>query len=210
MSALSRWLSRFCYNHPRFGIPNLMKYIAIGNVIVFLLDLASEGMFSMLIGFYPGYIAQGQIWRLVTFIFVPQNSSALWFVVSVMLYYFLGNELERVWGSVRFTVYYATGVVMTIVMGLLLTLAGSSQPLYYYVSVTMYYVNMSMFFAFATLYPEAQFRLYFILPVKAKWLAWLDVALFAWGDLQQSAQRPVSAGPAARGRPAELFHFLLG
>jgi len=177
MSALSRWLDRFCYNHPNFGIPGLMKYIAIGNVAVFLLDMFSTQMsFTSLIAFYPSLILQGQIWRLVTFVFVPLNNSLIWFVLSVMLYYFLGTALERQWGSARFSLFYAMGIVLNVLVGFVIYFA-AGRPLM--ATANMYYVNMSLFFAFATLYPDTQFMVYFIIPVKVKWLAWLDAALFA-------------------------------
>ena len=182
MSALSRWLDRFCYNHPNFGIPGLMKYIAIGNVAVFLLDLFSTRMsFTALIDFYPALVLQGQVWRLLTFVFVPINSHPIWFVFSVMLYYFLGNALERQWGSARFSLFYGLGVLLNVLVGFVLYFASGRSP---YVTTNMYYVNMSLFFAFATLYPDTQFMVYFIIPIKVKWLAWLDAALFAFAILQ--------------------------
>ena len=177
MGTLSRWLSRFCYNHPNFSIPGLMKYIAIGNVAVWLLNLVSNGTFVYLLTFIPERIFRGEVWRLITFVFVPMDFSPLYFVLSVLLCYFLGTQLEQVWGSTRFTVYYATGVLLNIIVGLLMYL---SPMLRGYGVVNMYYVNMSLFFAFATLYPEAQFLLFYIIPVKAKWLAWFDAALFAF------------------------------
>jgi membrane associated rhomboid family serine protease len=178
MSAISRWLDRFCYDHPRFGIPNLMKYIVFGNVAVFLLDLFSNGNFSPIIAFYPGYILRGQIWRLITFVFVPMNLGSIWFIFSTMLYFFLGNTLERQWGTARFSMYYLLGVILNILVGFVLYFA-LGRPAYLE-TANMYYVNMSMFFAFATLYPDTQFLIFFIIPVKVKWLAWLDAALFAF------------------------------
>ena len=182
MSAISRWLDRFCYKHPNFGIPNLMKIIALGNVAVFLLDMFSSGYFSQIIRFFPELILRGEVWRLVTFVFVPINSSPIWFVLSTFLYYYLGNSLEQRWGSARFTLYYALGIVLNVVVGLL---AFAVQPITadllggsYYETANLYYINMSLFFAFATLYPDTQFLIYFIIPVKVKWLAWLDGALF--------------------------------
>lgn len=177
MGALSRWLNRFSYKHPNFSIPGLMKYIAIGNVVIWLLTLVSNGTFVYLVTFIPERIFRGEIWRLITFVFVPMDFSPLYFVLSVMLYYFLGTQLENVWGSARFTVYYAAGVVLNILVGLLMFL---SPALRGYGVVNMYYVNMSLFFAFATLYPDAQFLILYIIPVKAKWLAWFDAALFAF------------------------------
>ena len=175
MGALSRWLNRFSYQHPKFSIPGLMKYITIGNVIVYLMDFVSSGTFSALLSFVPAYIFRGQLWRLVTFVFVPMSSEMFTFVLSVMLYYFLGTQLENVWGSARFTVYYVTGVAVNILIGLLLGLAPALRG---YGVVNMYYVNLSLFFGFATLYPDAQFLVFYIIPVKAKWLALLDVFYF--------------------------------
>ena len=174
MKAVSRWMDRFCYNHPNYGIPNLMKYIAIGNVAVFLMDLLFNGMATAMLSFIPMAVTQGQIWRVFTFLFVPMNGfnprdmfSLLWFAMSTLFYYYIGNALERQWGSTRFTVFYALGAIFNLLVGFI-----------FHLPVTMYYINMSMFFSFATLYPDMQVLLYGILPLKVKWLAWFDAALF--------------------------------
>ena len=171
MRAMQQWLDRFCYKHPRLSIPGLMRYIVIGNVLVYLLDLFSMGggaIGSSWFSFNTSAILSGQVWRLVTFIFVPMGSSNIFFfAITLYFYYFIGNALEREWGSNKFTIFYFFGVLLNILIGFLV--GGAS----------MYYVNMSMFFAFATLYPDLQFLLFFIIPVKAKWLAWIDAAYFA-------------------------------
>lgn len=171
MRAMQQWLDRFCYKHPRLSIPGLMRYIVIGNVLVYLLDLFSIGggsIGSSWFSFNTSAILSGQVWRLVTFIFVPMGSSNIFFfAITLYFYYFIGNALEREWGSNKFTIFYFFGVLLNILIGFLV--GGAS----------MYYVNMSMFFAFATLYPDLQFLLFFIIPVKAKWLAWIDAAYFA-------------------------------
>lgn len=172
-----RWLDRFGYNHPKFAIPNLMKYIVFGNVAVWLLDLVSSGTFSRLIDFVPGLIFRGQVWRLVSFVFIPDSYEPIWFVLSCVLYYFLGTQLERAWGSARFTLFYLFGVSLTAISGLLLALGGEMWPMM--TTASMYYVNMSMFLAFATLYPDLEFRVMFILPIRGKWLAWIYVAMIA-------------------------------
>ena len=173
MSALSRWLDRFCYNHPNLGIPNLMMIVVIGNVFVYFMDMFSNHYMSQLLMFSTPMILRGEIWRILTFIFVPTTGygdmfSTLWFVMTTLFYYYVGNALERQWGAARFTVFYGLGVIMNIIVGFV---AGAT---------TMYYVNMSMFFAFATLYPDMRVLLYGILPLKVKWLAWIDAALFAF------------------------------
>lgn len=173
---MQQWLDRFCRKHPRLTLPGLMRYIVIGNVLVYLLDFFGTNGYpiaSSLLGFSADAIAHGQIWRIVTFIFVPlSNQNPIVFALSLYLYYFIGNALEREWGSNKFTIFYLFGVVLNILVGFLV--GGAS----------MHYINLSMFFAFATLYPNLQFLLFFIIPVKAKWLAWFDAAWFALSVLR--------------------------
>ena len=172
MRSIESWLNHFCYKHPRFGIPNLMNYIVIGSVVVYLLNMFSNGTFSSLLYFSLPHILQGQVWRLISFVFMPLDSRLLWFALSTYLYWMIGSTLEREWGSTKFTLFYIMGVVLNILLGFVTGTA------------TMTYVNLSMFFAFATLYPNTQFLIFFIIPVKVKWLAWLDAALFAWSIFQ--------------------------
>ena len=173
MRGISRWLSRFCYNHPNFAIPNLMKYIVFGTAIVWVLDLLFGGMASYWLAFVPGAIFQGQVWRLITFVFVPAYPDLLYLTLSLFMYYFLGTQLEQIWGSTRFTVYYLLGLIMTVLCGLAL----GFSPLRSYAVVDMSYVNLSLFLAFATLFPDMQFRIYFIIPIRGKWLALVYVIL---------------------------------
>lgn len=161
-------LDRFCRKHPRFGIPRLMNYIVIGTVVVYLLAMFSNGYIYDLLYFSVPKILHGQIWRLVTFVFIPLNSNLIFLAISLYFYWMIGTTLEREWGSAKFTVFYLIGVILNALLGFLTGFA------------TMDYVNLSMFFSFATLYPNAQFLLFFIIPVKAKWLAWIDAAIFAF------------------------------
>ena len=155
-----------------------MMYIVIGNIAVYLLDNFSGGACSAMLAFIPAGILRGQLWRVVTFIFVPASGyNLIFFALFLYMYYFIGNMLEREWGSVKFTVYYGIGVLANIVVGLVLSVLYGANYAWSVVSVD--YLNMSLFFAFAALYPDLQFLLFFIIPVKAKWLAWIDAAFFA-------------------------------
>ena len=166
MRSVDSWLDRFCYKHPRLGIPNLMTILVVGTALVYLMDLFSGGMFSAMLDFYPAAILRGQVWRLVTFLFIPLSYRPITLLLSLYFYWWIGKSLEREWGTTKFTVFYACGVLFNIIFGFL---AGST-------SVT--YLNLSLFFAFASLYPDLQVLLIFI-PVKVKWLAWIDAAFFA-------------------------------
>lgn len=176
LRSIDSWLDRFTYKHPKFAIPNLMTILVVGNIIVYLLNMfgPSGVSLSALLAFIPGAVFQGQIWRCITFLFVPMDSNPFLLLLSLYFYWWIGSTLEREWGSAKFTVFYLLGVGFNIVGGLLL---GIAFPISL---ISVQYLNLSLFFAFATLYPNMQVLLFFIIPVKMKWLAWLDAALFAW------------------------------
>ena len=177
MRAVDNWLDRFAAKHPRLGIPRLMLYIVIGNIVVFFFNTFSMGTFSAMLDFSRPLILQGQVWRLFTFIFVPMYTDprdVLFLALSLYFYYFIGSVLEQEWGSTKFTLFYFMGVLFNIAAGFVVGVT------------TMHYVNLSLIFAFATLYPDMRFLLFFIIPVKIKWLAWLDAAWFVVDILQFS------------------------
>ena len=180
MRAISNWLDRFCYKHPKLGIPNLMKYIVLANAAVFVLDLFTNSFASLLLCFHYNSIMHGQVWRLFTFFLVPSVSgggsvgvglmtNALLFALTSFFYLSIGTTLERYMGTTKFTLFYALGVILNMVYGMV-THSG----------VNMYYIHMSMFLSFAVLYPDSRVLLYGIIPLKVKWLAWLDAAFFAY------------------------------
>ena len=178
MRKLNAAVDRFAYNHPRFGIPNLMKYIVIGSVIVYLLSIFAGYSAVSFLSFRWSAITQGELWRLVTFIFMPgyySTGAVLWLALFLYFYYMIGNVLEREWGTAKFTLYYLSGVVLTVIVGIVTALVTGYDVIIDGTS----YVNLSMFFAFAMLYPDTQFLLFFIIPIKVKWLAWIDAAFFA-------------------------------
>ncbi len=179
MKKLLDKIDRFCYTHPGFGIPKLMLLIVAGNIAVYLFTaMDTTGALRSMLQFSPEMIFKhGQVWRLLTFVFIPE-SSGLALLLWLYFYYFIGNELENHWGTAKFNVFYLTGVVLNIIYGVLIwVITGISTP------VSIHYVNLSMFFAFATLYPDMQVLFMFILPIKIKWLAIADAALFVFGLL---------------------------
>ena len=158
-------VDRFCLNHPRFGIPGLIRYVVLITAAVFLLDAFSQNTASALLYFDADAILHGEVWRLVTWLFIPEYDKILWMVVGMCFYYFIGTAMESYWGTAKFTLFYLTGAVLTVAFAFLSRLW---TPL---TLVTNTYLNNILFLAFATLYPDALIRFYFVLPVKAKWLA---------------------------------------
>ncbi len=184
MKKLNSAVDRFAYNHPRFGIPNLMKFVVAGNAIAFLLLQFSNSAAVSFLAFSPYHVLRGEIWRLVTFIFLPVNAgNVFFFILSLYFYYWIGNLLEREWGTPKFTLYYLSGMVLSVLTGFIVYFTGGTGIIY-----GASYINLSMFFAFAVLYPDLQLLLFFIIPVKVKWLAWVDAALFAVSIVSSALQ----------------------
>lgn len=152
----------------RISIPNLMNYIVGGTVLCYILQMF---MFDINKWLYLSRdtLFSGQIWRLVTFIFVPSTGSALFFVLLMYFYWMIGMSLENKWGTSKFSLFYLVGVIGCI-LAVLIT-GGYAQNMY---------LNLSLFFAFAALYPNYEVRVFFILPVKMKWLALLNLAFYIW------------------------------
>lgn len=189
MKRLMDRIDRFCLTHPRFGIPRLMMFIVLGNLAVWIFSqMDTTNLLLYNLAFSPEQVFRhGQVWRLVTFVFIPQ-SSGFWVVIWMLLYYNIGTTLEEQWGSGKFTIYYLGGVVLNILYATIVWLITGIS-----LSISVEYLNLSLFFAFATLYPDTYFTLFFLIPVKVKWLAILDALLFALGIL--TARFPMNLLP---------------
>ena len=178
-------IDRFCYSHPRFGIPRLMLYIIIGNLALWLvMQMDTTGKIFQFFCFNPTAILRGQIWRLFTWVLIPTSGSGvLWFVLEMYFYFWVGQALEQAWGAGKFTIFYCSGILLTAVFGLILSLIYGGNEVFSQMSsfiVTARYLNFSLFFAFATLYAESQLLLFFLLPIKAKWLGVVDAVFFVY------------------------------
>lgn len=137
----------------------------------------------------------GQVWRLITFLLCPSaggsgSSGLFWFVIMAWVYYSIGSNLERIWGRFRFTLFYLSGIVMILIVTLAAYLImGIVYPaqevgIWLGMQVTLEYVTESLFLAFALVFPDVQFLLFFIIPVKAKWLSIFYFALDAYQIIQ--------------------------
>ena len=175
MRKLNDAIDRFCALHPRLGIPNLMRYIVAANAVIYIFSLFDRsGLLLRTLAMDPGAVLRGQVWRLVTYVLIP-TSGSFWLIISLFFYYWLGETLERLWGSAKFTVYYVSGALLTSLATLLVYfIDGISMPVY-----GASYVNTALFMAYALTYPDAMVRIYFILPIKMKWLAILEAVLYA-------------------------------
>ena len=179
MKAISQAIDRFCQKHRGFGIQRLMLYVVVISVGVLVALIASNGGFFNLLAFDPYMIMRGQIWRLVTWIFRPVNPNILWAAVALYFYYFVGSTLEREWGAGKFTIFYVFGILLNAVYGFIMWFA-----LRIPIDLSPTFLNFSMLFAFATLYPDFTIRLFFIIPLKVKWLALFNGVFFIVSMIQ--------------------------
>lgn len=161
------WLYKLERRFGRFGIPNLMLYVAAGQAIVWLVVMFAYYPLYFLLGLSRAGLFSGQVWRLITFVFLPPlTTNPIYVALEIYLLYWLGSALERTWGSFKFTVYFLLGVLGAW-LGCLITGSAGNVSLYY-----------SLFFAFAYLFPEVRLLFFFVLPVKVKWLGWISAALY--------------------------------
>ena len=176
MKNLRRRFDLFCFKNRDKGIPNLMLYIVLGTAVVYLMsDIAGNyGLYNMLY-FDRAKILQGQVWRLITYPLTYNAGNLLLTAISLLCYYSIGRAMENVWGTLRFNLFYLTGVLM---MDVYCMLFGGVA------SVT--YLNLSLFLSYATMYPDAQFLLFFIIPVKAWIFALVDLAITLWDVIMLS------------------------
>jgi hypothetical protein len=166
-----RLIDRFCYKHPNFGIPNLMRYLTIANVAFWILGAANSTLLSYL-SFDAALILRGQVWRLLTFMLYPPSMGMLAFLVFYF-YYWMGSTLERYWGTPQFNVYILIGWALTVVYGFLVYFLGG-----YRIRIDAQYLYLSMFFSYAALFPDQMVLLFFIIPIKMKYLALIDAVYF--------------------------------
>ncbi len=192
-----KWLYKLDYKYGKYYIPRLMLIIVIGMAAVFLLGTAGLPV-SQYLSLTREALFSGQVWRLVTFLFIPESTSIFWVLFLLYFYYSIGTSLEQIWGGFRFNFYYFTGAIGAII-ACLITGTG-----------TNYYLNLSLFLAFATLMPDTEFRLFFILPIKAKYLALVDVAFLVYGVASAFGFGGVQYGLASLAALAvSLIHYLI-
>lgn len=162
------WLDRLERKLRRYSVSHIMYLITGIMLAVFVGDLLLGGRVSSMLSFHRGLILRGQVWRILTFIFLPPSSSVIWILFSLYFYCLMGNALESAWGTFRFNLFYLCGILGSILAGFV-TGYGVNQ-----------FLNMSLFFAYAAVFPENQLMLFFVLPIKVKWLAALDALYFIW------------------------------
>ena len=186
------FLTKLERKYGKYAIPNLTLILISGFILGYLIEIfMPEGL--QLLAMNPEKILHGQIYRLVTWVVIPPSSASILVIITLFFYFSIGRTLENSWGDFRYTVYILSGIIFTDIgmMGtyLVMHLMGQSQLLEMYYQAGLYgastyYLCMSMFLAYAFMFPDMQVLLYFIIPIKVKWLGYLDIAYLLVMTLQ--------------------------
>ena len=164
-----KWLQKLERRLPWLAVPNIATFIVglqfVGFVLVF-----SDPSWRSRLALVPELVLQGELWRLVTFLALPISLSPIWVIFVLWFLYFIIEGIEATWGSFKTTFYVVISVLLTICFSLVFMI-----PITYVGDL-----GSTLFLAAAALNPEYQVLLFFVLPVKIAWLAWLTGAFVLW------------------------------
>lgn len=166
----------------RFAIKGLMKYVTVLYIAGYIISLISPTFYGEYLMLDIDKLLRGQVWRIITFIIQPIDTNNLLLVaISLYVYYMLGNILEKTWGSFKFNLFYFSGILFNAIAVVIIYVIfrlkfgfGLSYP------ISLEYLNLSLFLAFAATFPNMQFLLMFILPIKAKILGFAYAVILAY------------------------------
>lgn len=193
---LNKWERRF----GKYAVRNLTLYMIVMYVAGFLMQLLARDFLYQYLTLDVYQILHGQVWRLVSWLFMPPGELGIFTIFMLFLYYWLGSSLEKQWGAFKYNLFIFSGLLFTvigafIVYAILVLKAGSGPGTdallsqvssYAAAGYNTYFINTSIFLAFASIFPNVRLYLYFIIPVKIKWLAAFDIALLVYLFLRGS------------------------
>jgi len=169
---MEKLLARLERRLGRYAIHNLISLVVGGMAIVWVLSLLKPE-FQDRLTLDIRAVMHGQVWRLVTFLFIPPPSSPMWVLINLYFTWWVGNSLEQRWGAFKFNAYYGLGALATIVAAVL---AGPA---------TNFWLDSSLFLAFATVFPDVTILLFFVIPVRVKWLGIVAALFMAYAAVTQ-------------------------
>ncbi|MEE9368401.1 MAG: hypothetical protein V3V05_06005 [Pontiella sp.] len=162
------WMLTLEKRFSSWAIPNLAAYLIAIQAIGVVLLMGNYVDPNDLLLHGSSVMHRGQWWRLLSFMMLPKTMSPLWLFFSFYIFYMIGSSLEQHWGTFRFNLYILIGYLLTVATAFISPGA----------VVTNIYFLGSVFLAFATLFPNIEFRIFFVLPVKVKWLGWLTAVAY--------------------------------
>jgi membrane associated rhomboid family serine protease len=175
---------------PWLGTPGVLKAVVMLNALTFLL-ITADPTYAGVLGLLPEKVLEGEVWRLITYIFIPQTRSWFWVLFLLLFMWFLASALEEFWGALKLNVFYLLGMIGCTVAAFFFGGTASNT-----------FLNTSLFFAFATIAPNYEIYLFFVLRVKVKYIAWVTAGFMGL----QLAAIPL---PAKMAMLASLANYLI-
>jgi len=169
-----KFLNKLEKKFGKYAIHNLMYYIIMLYALGFVIMLVKPEIYTNFLSLNAPAILSGQIWRIFTYVIYPPTGSLITILISLYFYYVVGTMLERQWGTFRFNLYFFTGVLLHAIAAIFIYLVWGTV-----LEMGTYYLNLSMFFAFAAMFPNMQVLFMWLIPIKMKWLAYIDGIYFA-------------------------------
>lgn len=162
--------SKIKQNYKNFGIKNLMMVIVFANILVYLLSMLGNNNLSLSLALIPDRVLSGEIWRVISYIFIPPTFNPFFLIFVLMFYYYIGRELEDYWGTFKFNLYYFTGVFISSLTAMIFNIS----------IVGVADLNLSLFLAYAVLRPEHTVYLFMVLPIKMKYVAIVTLTILGY------------------------------
>ena len=161
-----------------------LGWIAVPKIAILFITLQAAGflmvmsdpVWVMRLALVPEAVLQGEVWRVVTYLALPLSTSPIWVLFSLWFAYFIFEGVEGVWGPYRTTLYVLTSMIVTVIYSLV-----TGYPV-----VTARHFETTLFAAAAALFPDMEVSLFFLAPVKFKWLAAFSIFLIVWEAAQGS------------------------
>ncbi|QDT74868.1 hypothetical protein I41_40720 [Lacipirellula limnantheis] len=176
----------------RFGwlaVPNVTITLIIGQAVLYMANLPTklgmrlQGVSLDRVMLDPAKVMEGEVWRLATFMFTPPNIGPLFVIFYFALLHLFGSTLEQQWGTFKYNLFLLVGYIANVaaaflgaaLLGAQVQEIGGSKLVLASITAPNSFLYLSVFLAFARLYPDFIINLFFVLPIRIKWLA-----LLAW------------------------------
>lgn len=167
--------NKFKFRFQRYAVRNLAAYVSVMFAVGYLLMMFTPKLYNLLV-FAPYEVLHGQVWRIITTVFYPPAGGGIfWTALAIYVYYSMASTLERWWGSFNFNLYFFGSLLVSeLGVTVFYLITGWNLPL---IPIYMYF---SVFMAYAITFPDASFLLFFVIPIKAKYLAIAEAAIYLY------------------------------
>ena len=181
------FLNKMERKYGRFAIKNLTLYIILTYVLGLVLTYSAPSILELFL-LEPYYILRGEVWRIISWIFLPGAGFDIWTIIMLVFYYSIGRQLERAWGDFRYNVYIFGGILCVIISSFVLYfIIGANTPFIVLNDwFDVQYICLSLFFGYAMTCPDQYVLLYFIIPIKMKWMALIALVPIVLGLISGS------------------------